>query len=216
MTTEVVLVRGALMIEIALRPFAFTIRRSGRRLVRSGGAWVADGTIRDHFIQLTEGVLAREERSPPSHGLRASITSVRSDEAQLDVLLHGGRRARLSIGIDGDVQILLALEADGDPLRLALDWDRRSEEHYVGLGVRHATQLDQAGRAIQLGADRRYTGPDCPPAGPGSRPPPADDTLKTCTGDQANPRPGPRAGTAATTLPPCSSRVMTRPAPMRS
>jgi alpha-glucosidase (family GH31 glycosyl hydrolase) len=33
----------------------------------------------------------------------------------------------------------------------------------VGLGLRHGTSLDQAGRDVQLGADRRYTGPDCPP-----------------------------------------------------
>jgi len=33
----------------------------------------------------------------------------------------------------------------------------------VGLGLRHQTSLDQAGRDVQLGADRRYTGPDCPP-----------------------------------------------------
>jgi hypothetical protein len=64
MTTGLALRRGSLGIEIALRPFSFTIRRAGRRLVRSGGLWVADGTIRDHFIQLTEGVVAREERSP--------------------------------------------------------------------------------------------------------------------------------------------------------
>ena len=32
-----------------------------------------------------------------------------------------------------------------------------------GSGVRHSTSLDQAGRDVQLGADRRYTGPDCPP-----------------------------------------------------
>jgi hypothetical protein len=33
----------------------------------------------------------------------------------------------------------------------------------VGLGARHGTDFDQGGRRIQLGADRRYTGPDCPP-----------------------------------------------------
>ena len=116
MSTEVVLGRGALTVEVALRPFAFTIRRSGRRLVRSGGIWVADGTIRDHFIQLTEGVLAHEERSPAAHGLRASITSVRTDEAQLDVLLHGGRRARLSIGD----RISVSARAHAGPLRVSL------------------------------------------------------------------------------------------------
>ena len=32
----------------------------------------------------------------------------------------------------------------------------------MGLGLRHHARFDQAGRDIQLGADRRYTGPDCP------------------------------------------------------
>jgi alpha-glucosidase (family GH31 glycosyl hydrolase) len=163
MTNDLVLRRGSLGIEIALRPFSFTIRRTGRRLVRSGGLWVADGTIRDHFIQLTEGVLAHEERSPPVPGLRATIRSLQAQHVELAVLLHDGRTAQLKVGFPDDDQILFSLEAGGDPLRLALSWDRRSEERFVGLGVRHATQLDQAGRAIQLGADRRYTGPDCPP-----------------------------------------------------
>ncbi|HEY2437736.1 MAG TPA: TIM-barrel domain-containing protein, partial [Solirubrobacteraceae bacterium] len=163
MSNEVFLGRGSLEIEVALRPFSFTIRRSGRRLVRSGGIWVADGVIRDHFIQLTEGVVPNEERSPPLHGLRATVKSLEEDQVELDVLLHGGRRARFHVGFEADDQIRLTLAADGEPLRLALSWDRRSEECFVGLGVRHATQLDQAGRAIQLGADRCYTGPDCPP-----------------------------------------------------
>src|SRR5262249_48175493 len=55
------------------------------------------------------------------------------------------------------------LEADDEPLRLGCDWDRRSGERLVGLGLRHNAAFDQAGRSIQLGADRRYTGPDCPP-----------------------------------------------------
>ena len=58
--------------------------------------------------------------------------------------------------------IALELDAEGEPLRLALDWDRRSDEHVVGLGARHGTRFDQVGRTVQLGADRRYTGPDCP------------------------------------------------------
>ncbi len=77
--------------------------------------------------------------------------------------LRGGRGARLSIELCESEQIQLTAQADGEPLRLALDWDRRSGEQLVGLGLRHCSSLDQAGRRIQLGADRRYTGPDCPP-----------------------------------------------------
>ena len=54
----VVLERGRVRVEITLSPFEVTIRRAGRRLVRSLGAWVAEGTVHDHFIQFTEGVVA--------------------------------------------------------------------------------------------------------------------------------------------------------------
>src|SRR5690242_1104834 len=60
-----VLERGALRIELALRPFSFTVRRAGRRLLRAGDVWVADGTVMDRFIQFTEGVVAHEDLEPP-------------------------------------------------------------------------------------------------------------------------------------------------------
>jgi alpha-glucosidase (family GH31 glycosyl hydrolase) len=40
--------------------------------------------------------------------------------------------------------------------------ERTPVERLVGLGLRHHPRLDHAGRDIQLGADRHYTGPDCP------------------------------------------------------
>jgi alpha-glucosidase (family GH31 glycosyl hydrolase) len=40
---------------------------------------------------------------------------------------------------------------------------RASGERFTGLGARHGSSVDQRGRQVQLGADRRYTGPDCPP-----------------------------------------------------
>jgi alpha-glucosidase (family GH31 glycosyl hydrolase) len=160
---QVVLERGALRVELTLRPFAFTVRRAGRRLIRSGGLWVADGEIHDHFVQLTEGVVPREERAPAQRGLRADVAQQRDDGIGLDITLHGTRQARLELTLgDGD-RVTCELTAERNPLRLAIDWDRRSEEHFVGLGARHNPRLDQAGRAVQLGADRSYTGPDCPP-----------------------------------------------------
>jgi alpha-glucosidase (family GH31 glycosyl hydrolase) len=162
-TEQVVLERGALRLELALRPFELTIRRNARRLMRAGGVWVADGVINDHFVQMTEGVIAGEELAPRERGLKATVVERSEDGIVLDVVLQGGRSARLSLSLVAADRISLALEADGDPLRLALEWDRRSGERYVGLGARHCTQLDQAGRDVQLGADRRYTGPDCPP-----------------------------------------------------
>jgi alpha-glucosidase (family GH31 glycosyl hydrolase) len=85
------------------------------------------------------------------------------DWVVLAVRLEEGRDAALRIALADDERVTLELRAAGEPLRLALDWDRRSEERLVGLGARHCTQFDQVGRDVQLGADRRYTGPDCPP-----------------------------------------------------
>jgi alpha-glucosidase (family GH31 glycosyl hydrolase) len=160
---ELVLQRGPLRVDVSLRPFAFTIRRMGRRLLRSAGVWVAEGTANDFFVQFTEGVLPREERLPPERGLHARVDADSDWEVKLAVGLYGGRQATVRIELREAEQIAVSLEAEGEPLRLAFDWDRRSEERLVGLGLRHRTALDQAGRDIQLGADRRYTGPDCPP-----------------------------------------------------
>jgi alpha-glucosidase (family GH31 glycosyl hydrolase) len=158
-----VLETSAVRVEISMRPFSFTIRRHGRSLLCSGGAWVADGTIRDQFLQFTEGVIAQEQRAPAQRALHAVLIQRRERGVTLAFGLDGGHDARLSIELVEVDHVALALEADGAPLRLALDWDRRSEERLVGLGLRHHTRLDQAGRTIQLGADRRYTGPACPP-----------------------------------------------------
>jgi alpha-glucosidase (family GH31 glycosyl hydrolase) len=162
MQNSIVLERGPVRIEVELRPFSFTIRRAGRRLMRAGGLWAAEGTAADHFIQLTEGVIPNEDRSPAEHALRATVIEGSPDATELEVVLDGGRRGRFGVSIPARERVVMRFEADGSPLRLAVEWDRRSEERLVGLGVRHSTQFDQAGRSIQLGADRRYTGPDCP------------------------------------------------------
>jgi alpha-glucosidase (family GH31 glycosyl hydrolase) len=161
--TDVVIERGPLRVELALRPFALTVRRGGRRLLRGGGVWVADGEIQDQFIHFTEGVIAREQRSPPERAWGARINAREPDGVELALSLSGGRRARLRVGVPTEDRIELELDADGTPLRLAIEWEQRAEERFVGLGARHNTRLDQAGRMVQLGADRRYTGPDCPP-----------------------------------------------------
>ena len=160
---QVVLDRGLLRVEVALRPFAITIRRAGRRLLRGGGAWVVDGSIHDHFVLFTEGVLPREECTPVERASRAVLVGRHEQGVQLDLTLEGGRGAILDVDLPEADRVRLSLSADDQPLRLAIEWDRRSEERLVGLGARHGTRLDQAGRCVQLGADRRYTGPDCPP-----------------------------------------------------
>jgi alpha-glucosidase (family GH31 glycosyl hydrolase) len=161
--TDVVIDRGPLRVELALRPFEITVRRHGRRLLRSGGVWVADGTVHDQLIHLTEGVITREERTPPERAWKATVIGCETDAAELELTLSGGRTARLRIAVPSGERVELGLDADATPLRLGIEWDQRAEERLVGLGARHSTRLDQAGRTIQLGADRRYTGPDCPP-----------------------------------------------------
>ena len=197
---EVVIERGSLRVELGLRPFTVTVRRSGRRLLRAGGAWALEGTVHDHFVQFTEGVVAREQHGPEERALRAQVTGLiggdgliregggstggesgfavvdeggsAPDESEiaappdgvdLALRLHGGRGARLQVRVPTSDRVELTLRAQDEPLRLGVDWDRRSEEHLVGLGARHSTGLDQAGRKVQLGADRCYTGPHCPP-----------------------------------------------------
>ncbi len=159
----VVLQQGRLRIEIVLRPFDLTIRRAGRRLIRSMGAWAAEGTVHDHFIQLTEGVVAGEDLAPLERAAVARVGRLARDRVVMAIELNGGRRARLEVRVLADERVALELAPEGEPLRIAADWRRRSDEHFVGLGARHGTQFDQLGRVVQLGADRRYTGPDCPP-----------------------------------------------------
>jgi alpha-glucosidase (family GH31 glycosyl hydrolase) len=161
-TQGVVVERGELRLEITLRPFVLTLRRANRRLLRNAGFWAADGTVGDQFILLTEGILTHEELAFAERATRATVTAETEDGIELALTLRGGRDARLCASIPELDHVLLELEADGEPLRLAADWDARAEEHFVGLGARHCFHLDQAGRAVQLGADRRYTGPDCP------------------------------------------------------
>jgi alpha-glucosidase (family GH31 glycosyl hydrolase) len=150
-------------VEVSLRPFSFTIRRDGRSRLRAGGAWLADGSVQDVFLQFTEGVVPVEDRSEPHHAVHARVIDRRERGLTLALLLEGHNTGMLHIDIPEPNRVSLRLEADGLPLRVGLDWERRAEERLVGLGLRHTPRLDQAGRDIQLGADRRYTGPDCPP-----------------------------------------------------
>jgi alpha-glucosidase (family GH31 glycosyl hydrolase) len=172
---QAVLVRGRLQLEVTLRPFAITLRRAGRRLLRNASAWVAEGTVHDHFVQFTEGVVAAEELAPRERAVRARVLDdaalayngtappSSADTLRLSLQFEGGRQGTLRLTLHADERFTAELSVEGAPLRAALEWDRRSQEDFVGLGARHGTELNQRGRSVQLGADRRYTGPDCPP-----------------------------------------------------
>jgi alpha-glucosidase (family GH31 glycosyl hydrolase) len=158
-----VLERGRLRVEVKLAPLRIHVRRDGRRLVRALRVWCADGESHDHLVRITEGVVARETRGFPERPGHVSVTDATDERVDLRLRLHGGRGARLSVAVPADEHVLVHFEADGRPLRLFAEWDRRDDERFNGLGARHHLRVDHAERAVQLGADRRYTGPDCPP-----------------------------------------------------
>jgi alpha-glucosidase (family GH31 glycosyl hydrolase) len=123
-------------IEVLQGPDGLEIRRRGRTVVAGLRGWTQAGAARDHFIQLTEGVLAQEVVEPPV-------------EADLDVEIPGPETVRIRVAAGG--------------LRSGMDFAGVPSERFAGLGARHSTTVDHGGRAVWLGADRRYTGPDCPP-----------------------------------------------------
>jgi alpha-glucosidase (family GH31 glycosyl hydrolase) len=112
------------------------------RLLAGLRPWACRGTARDQLITLTEGVLVHEQRSE-------QVTL--GDE---DVDVSSPAADRLLVSID---------PADQGWLRLGASWPVVEGERITGLGARHGLDFDQRGRCIQMGADRRYTGPDCPP-----------------------------------------------------
>jgi alpha-glucosidase (family GH31 glycosyl hydrolase) len=160
---SLVLSREALRVEISRHPFGIDVRRDGRRLLRQFGIWCADGEVRDQFIQLTEGVIPSEELEVPERVVAANLVEPLADGAELGLRFDSGRSGRLRVTLPCDETVAFELEVQGAPLRHAAGWDARAEEHFAGLGARHALRVDHAGRRIQLGADRAYTGPDCPP-----------------------------------------------------
>jgi alpha-glucosidase (family GH31 glycosyl hydrolase) len=111
----------------------------GSVLLQALGLWYCEGTARDQLILLTEGVISHEERGP-----RQPLAEAR-------------------ISTEADDHILIEAEAPAGALRIGANWPLVPGEHVTGLGARHGLAFDQRGRCVQLGADRTYTGPDCPP-----------------------------------------------------
>jgi len=158
------LARGLLEVEATRVPFALTVRRAGRRLVREGAIRVWDGEAADQFVQLTEGVVAHEERSDPvlAEAVR-DAEPLGEDGVALRLALSDGSFARLEVRLPAAETVLLVLTIEREALRVAIVGGGHPEARYSGLGARHGLRVDLAGREVQLGADRRYTGPDCPP-----------------------------------------------------
>ncbi len=157
------LTSGVISVEVALEDLRIDIRRAGQPLLAGVRAWAADGVVHDQFVQLTEGVIAHEDIEPPARLCTARMVEQTPNFLELDGELEDGRRARFEVHLPGRDLVELRLEVEGEPLRIAFEAEARAGERFAGLGARHGPSFDQAGRSVWLGADRRYTGPDCPP-----------------------------------------------------
>src|SRR5262245_21301388 len=155
--------RGELAVEARLDPLTVEVRRNGTLLLRDLRFRARAGSGRDHLIHLTEGVIPEEQQDELERVAEARIVRSEGLEAEIEGRLDSGRAFALRLGLPERERVSLELTAGDDPYRLAVSWRPHPGERLTGLGARHGERLDQRGRVIHLGADRRYTGPDCPP-----------------------------------------------------
>jgi alpha-glucosidase (family GH31 glycosyl hydrolase) len=155
--------RGALRVEVCSSPVRLRVSRGPRQLLGEIGFWAQSGSARDRLIALTEGVIAEEERGPEEPLDELHRHQERPDGLSLSARAAGGRDAHLEVSLPERDRVVFELTADDAPFRLGAHWSASPEERLTGLGPRHGMDFDQRGRVLQLGADRRYTGPDCPP-----------------------------------------------------
>ncbi len=156
------LTRGELAVDVGMDPFSLGISRAGRVLLDECALWAQTGSGRDRLITLTEGVVPEEERGEPEVIEQATVERASSRSLDLRGHLAGGRPFWLTIALRGPEEVLVELSAGGRPFRLGAEWASAPGERLTGLGARHGIGFDQSGRRAMLGADRRYTGPDCP------------------------------------------------------
>jgi hypothetical protein len=159
----IVLAREALTVEIGLRPLRITVRRDGTPLLTGAGVRLLQGAVHDHFVQWTEGVIAHEEIVDQLDADTAEVVSHEQDQVTLVARFPDSYEASVRVLLSRRDRVRIEVHAPEELLRSVLAWDASLEARFTGLGARHGTHVDQAGRTVQLGADRRYTGPDCPP-----------------------------------------------------
>ncbi len=157
------LARGRVRVEVFLRPLSIRIRRGEKTLIDGLTVLAEPGEGHDQLITLTEGVMPREERREPEPVEQAIAQPSGGYWLRLAGWLRGGRAFELSVSLPDPERVLIEFSAMPAPFRLTARWTGGAEQRLTGLGARHGHELDQAGRCIQLGADRSYTGPDCPP-----------------------------------------------------
>lgn len=155
--------RRPLSLWVRFHPFSLTLERAGATVLSELTFWAAAGVTQDRFLQSTEGVIAAEQLEAPELVERVDGGTASAAELELGgTLTGGGRRFCLRVRIDPEC-VAIAFEVAGEALRLGARWAAVPGERFVGLGANHGHRLDQSGRRVRLGADRRYTGPDCPP-----------------------------------------------------
>ncbi len=153
---------GELTVEVRLEPLTITIRRGERTVIGGMTLFGRDGQGTDRLIDLTEGVIVDERLGPRLAVGPATIVDSRPDAVRMQTDGPAGP-ARLEVRIAAAERVEVELEPATAPFRLGAVWAAGAGEHLTGLGARHGGSFDQAGRLVRLGADRAYTGPDCPP-----------------------------------------------------
>jgi alpha-glucosidase (family GH31 glycosyl hydrolase) len=157
----VTLARGSLRVEVSLDPLEIRVIRDGRSLIDELVLFTEAGAGRDRLIELTEGVLVEEVRDEPVALGTATVESADSGLWLTAAAAEG--EARIAVTLPGDERVDVNAEVAPVPFRLGAGWRQGGDERLTGLGARHGEVFDQRGRLVRLGADRRYTGPDCPP-----------------------------------------------------
>src|SRR5919201_5594012 len=120
--TDTMLTRGPLRVEIGLEPLRVDVRRAGRRLVRGLTAWACEGEVLDRFVQLTEGVMAREALGFAERAVAAEIAREDGEETVLALRLQGGRAARLRIAFAAGEHGFLQVTPQDAPPPPPLEW----------------------------------------------------------------------------------------------
>jgi alpha-D-xyloside xylohydrolase len=157
----VTLARGGLRVEVSLDPLSIRVARDGLQVIDDLVLFTEAGGGADRLIELTEGVLVEEVREGP---VPLSGATVEATESGLSLTAAAGAgEARITVSLRAAERVDVAAEVAPAPFRLGASWRQQTDERLTGLGARHGEAFDQGGRLVRLGADRRYTGPECPP-----------------------------------------------------
>ena len=149
-------------VEVRLDPFSIRVERGGVEVVGGLVPFAQAGKGGDRLIELTEGVLVEEELGERESVRAAEVVTAVGGAIQLVGEAESGRAIEVAVAVADAGHVEVVVRAAGDPFRLGAGWTARADEHLCGLGARHTEAFDQRGRTVRLGADRRYTGPDCP------------------------------------------------------